>query len=94
MGTVYNGYMLLLQSRKVYVFYGQKRKVTNGVTINELLNTTYAYRNNKWDKLDVLLEYRFDGSFFVAQDPIFDKLVIFFGGISHYPDGIPNQRCR
>ncbi|CAK86048.1 unnamed protein product (macronuclear) [Paramecium tetraurelia] len=85
MGTQYKG--------KIYVFYGQTRKVINDVIINELLNTTYAFRSNKWEKLDILLENRFDGSFFISQDPIFDKLVIFYGGISHYPDGIPNQLC-
>ncbi|CAD8172832.1 unnamed protein product [Paramecium octaurelia] len=86
MGTVYKG--------KIYVFYGQIRKVINDVIVNELLNTTYAYRSNKWKKLDIQLENRFDGSFFISQDPIFDKLVIFYGGISHYPNGIHNKSCK
>ncbi|CAD8066903.1 unnamed protein product [Paramecium primaurelia] len=86
MGTGYNG--------KIYVFYGQKRKVVDGETIYELLNNPYVYKQNRWEKLDILLENRFDGSFFVYQDPIFDKLVIFYGGISHHPNGMPNHLCR
>lgn len=58
------------------------------------MNTTYAYRRNKWEKLDIKLENRFDGSFFISQDPIFDKLVIFYGGLSQDPDGLVNYACK
>ncbi|CAD8087685.1 unnamed protein product [Paramecium sonneborni] len=84
MGTTYQG--------KVYVFYGQKQFIDEEKCIqNQLLNTAYAYKNNKWVEIKLQLENRFDGSFFVCQDQIFDKLVIFFGGQTCDPKGRINS---
>lgn len=35
---------------------------------------------------------RFDGSFFTLNHNVFDKLIVFLGGVSREPDGFPNHR--
>ncbi|CAD8213471.1 unnamed protein product [Paramecium octaurelia] len=85
MGTCYK--------QLLFVFYGQKQILNfdNGIR-HELLNSQYVFRNNRWEELKLKLVERFDGSFFTINHLAFDKLIVFFGGVSREPDSFGNHR--
>ncbi|CAD8125844.1 unnamed protein product [Paramecium sonneborni] len=85
MGTCYR--------QQLYVFYGQKQITTfDNSQRFEILNAQYVFRNNRWEQMRLKLVERFDGSFFTINHSAFDKLIVFFGGVSREPDGFPNHR--
>ncbi|CAK86346.1 unnamed protein product (macronuclear) [Paramecium tetraurelia] len=91
MGTSYKG--------NLYVFYGQKQLRNNDNQIRaQLLNSQYVLKdvayNRRWEQMKNNLVERFDGSFFTITHQQFDKLIIFFGGVTKDPDGLTNYRCQ
>ncbi|CAD8176358.1 unnamed protein product [Paramecium pentaurelia] len=91
MGTSYKG--------NLYVFYGQKQLKNHDNQIKcQLLNSQYVLKNTtynrKWEQMKHNLIERFDGSFFTISHQQFDKLIVFFGGVTKDPDGLPNHRCQ
>ncbi|CAD8157352.1 unnamed protein product [Paramecium octaurelia] len=91
MGTSYKG--------NLYVFYGQKQIRNNDNQIRaQLLNSQYVLKdvayNRRWEQMKNNLVERFDGSFFTITHQQFDKLIIFFGGVTKEPDGLTNHRCQ
>ncbi|CAD8098080.1 unnamed protein product [Paramecium sonneborni] len=97
----FEGYNFMGSSYKgnLFVFYGQKQlKNQDNQIKSQLLNCQYVLRTNnnynrKWEQLRNNLVERFDGSFFTISHQQFDKLIVFFGGVTKDPDGLPSHRC-
>ncbi|CAD8111259.1 unnamed protein product [Paramecium primaurelia] len=86
-------FMGICYKQQLFVFYGQKQIANFDNAIRyELLNSQYIFRNNHWEQMKLKLVQRFDGSFFTMNHNTFDKLIVFFGGISREPDSFPNHR--